>query len=248
MPNGTGNLFIHDTKYAYMHESDQARGVEQPPVELDVDASIKRIVLPDPHSCHATVPDLARLIEQRLSVREYKDSSITLSALSYLLWCSHGVKQLHKRYSLRTVPSAGARHAIETFLLVNRVESLQPGLYRFIAGTHELGLVKAGSDHARHLTAACLGQRMVMDCAVTFIWMAIPYRMTWRYGERGYRYLHLDAGHICQNLYLAAESIDCGVCAIAAFDDDAVDQLIGADGDSMFSLYLATLGPKSMNA
>ncbi len=240
----TGQTFIEMTKYINMSESDQTRGIVQPPVELPVPDGMKRIELPDPRRFVPAQTDLTKLIEQRLSVREYQDESISLDELSYLLWSSHGIKQSHPKYTLRTVPSAGARHAIETFLLINRVDRVQPGLYRYIAGSHELGLVGAKPDTARQLTDACLGQHMILDCAVTFIWMAIPYRMTWRYGERGYRYLHLDAGHICQNLYLAAESTGCGACAIAAFDDDAVDRIIGADGDTMFTLYLAALGRK----
>ena len=66
--------------------------------------------------------------------------------------------------------------------------------------------------------------------------------MSWRYGQRGYRYLHLDAGHACQNLYLAAEAIGCGACAIAAFSDEAVDELLGLDGQSRFTIYLAAVG------
>ncbi len=80
---------------------------------------------------------------------------------------------------------------------------------------------------------------------MTFAWTVDSYRMTWRYGERGYRYLHLDAGHVCQNLYLAAESVDCGVCAIAAFDDEAANRLLGLDGEEQFVIYFATVGKKS---
>ncbi len=83
-----------------------------------------------------------------------------------------------------------------------------------------------------------------MHSAVTFLWVAVPYRMTWRYQERGYRYLHLDAGHVCQNLYLAAEAIDAGVCAVAAFDDDALNTLLCLDAKEAFVIYLAAVGKK----
>jgi SagB-type dehydrogenase family enzyme len=82
----------------------------------------------------------------------------------------------------------------------------------------------------------------VTTSAVTFIWAAVPYRTVWRYSERSYRYLYLDAGHVCQNLYLAAESIHCGVCAIGAFDDDGVDALLGFTPPESFVIYLASLG------
>ncbi|MFH1570318.1 MAG: SagB/ThcOx family dehydrogenase, partial [Gemmatimonadota bacterium] len=80
--------------------------------------------------------------------------------------------------------------------------------------------------------------------AVTFFWVAVPRRTTWRYVERGYRYLHLDAGHVCQNLYLAAESIGAGTCAIAAFDDDALIDILGLDPQEAFVIYLATVGKR----
>ena len=89
---------------------------------------------------------------------------------------------------------------------------------------------------------ACLGQGMVTNSAVTFFWTAEIYRMEFRYAERSYRYIHLDAGHVCQNLYLAAESKGCGVCAIAAFDDDELNSALGFDGEKEFVVYIAALG------
>jgi SagB-type dehydrogenase family enzyme len=145
---------------------------------------------------------------------------------------------------MRTVPSAGARHAFETYLLLNNVEGLPPGLYRYLAIERRLLQLNLDPTMADQITDACWRQRMVKKSAVTFIWVAIKYRMVWRYGERGYRYLHLDAGHVCQNLYLAAEAIDCGVCAIAAFQDEELNRLLELDGEEEFAIYLATVGKK----
>jgi SagB-type dehydrogenase family enzyme len=142
------------------------------------------------------------------------------------------------------VPSAGARHAFETLLCINRVAGLPPGLYRFLALDHALIEENLEPAFADRLVEACLGQTFVKTCAATFIWVAEVYRMTYRYGERGYRYLHLDAGHVCQNLYLAAETIECGVCAIAAFEDDDVNRVLGLDGEQRFAIYLGTAGKK----
>jgi SagB-type dehydrogenase family enzyme len=100
------------------------------------------------------------------------------------------------------------------------------------------------SDITERVTAGCLGQKSVESSAVTFIWVAIVDRMKWRYDVRGYRYLHLDAGHVCQNLYLASESIQCGVCALAAFDDDEINQVLGLDGKQQFVIYVAPVGKK----
>jgi SagB-type dehydrogenase family enzyme len=160
-----------------------------------------------------------------------------------LLWCIQGVKHVEGGYATRrTVPSAGARHALETYLLVNRVTGLKPGLYRFLALEHKLLVHDLGPGVDERVMQGCLGQRMVLASAVTYLWVAVPYRMTWRYGQRGYRYLHLDAGHVCQNLYLAAQSVGCGACAIAAFSDQDLSRALGIDGESQFVIYIATLG------
>ena len=162
-----------------------------------------------------------------------------------MLWCTQGVREVpHGTTTFRTVPSAGARHALETYLLVNNIVDVPPGLYRFLAVEHNLTEVISDLSIVNQLTRACLGQRMVSTSAVTFFWVAIPRRMTQRYGQRGYRYLFLDAGHVCQNLYLAAECIGCGVCAIAAYDDDDLNAILDLDGEQQFVIYLATLGKK----
>jgi SagB-type dehydrogenase family enzyme len=155
------------------------------------------------------------------------------------------VERAEAKFTLRTVPSAGARHAFETYVLANRVEGLQSGLYRYSALKHAITAVDLSADIAETMTAACLGQGMVGTSAVTVFWAAELERMYYRYGERGYRYLHLDAGHACQNLYLAAESVGCGACAIAAFGDEAVNEALGLDGENRFEVYIATVGKRA---
>ncbi|MFZ5986214.1 MAG: SagB/ThcOx family dehydrogenase, partial [Bacillota bacterium] len=181
--------------------------------------------------------------ENRRSIRKYKDIPISMEELSYLLWCTQRVKELIPgKATFRTVPSAGARHPFETYLLINNVNGLEPGLYRYIALKHKLIPEKMDEDIADRVTKACLDQRFIKTSAVTFIWAAIPFRAVWRYSERAYRYIHLDAGHVCQNLYLSAEDIDCGVCAIAAYLDDEINNLLGLDGENGFVIYIASLG------
>jgi SagB-type dehydrogenase family enzyme len=137
-----------------------------------------------------------------------------------------------------------ARHALETYLLINNVRDIPEGMYRFLAIDHKLVEVNSDPDIADRITQCCLEQDFIRKSAVTFIWVADVYRMKWRYGERGYRYLHLDAGHACQNLYLGGCSLDCGVCAIAAFSDDYMNDLLGLDGVKQFVIYVATVGKK----
>ncbi len=237
--------FLRLTRYENMADPDERRSAPQPPLESPWDTQAPLIALPDPTAVQLAVMNPRALIEQRRSVRTYSDEPVRLEELSLLLWCTQGVREVAPgRATLRTVPSAGARHAFETYLVVNRVSELPSGLYRFVASEHALVAMPAPADLADRAAEACLGQGMVARSAVTFAWVAIPDRMMWRYGVRGLRYLYLDAGHVCQNLHLAAEAIDCGVCAIGAFDDAAVDALLGLDGETEFAIYLAALGRK----
>jgi SagB-type dehydrogenase family enzyme len=187
--------------------------------------------------------DLRAAIEHRRSVRAYFHKPLTLDDLSFLLWCTQGVQKTEgTHWTFRTVPSAGARHAFETFLAINDVVGLEPGLYRYLALSHQLQQIESDVTLIHRVTGACFDQPFVLRCGVVFLWTAVPYRMTWRYGERGYRDLHLDAGHVCQNLYLAAEAAGLGVCAVAAFDDNAMNNLLGINGTDQFLIYLATVG------
>ena len=243
MVPGIGKEFMEGTKYENMGMSDQRRGVRQPPLETPYDPS--GAVTPLPRPTLKRDVTLREAIEGRRSVREYSDDDLTLEELSWLLWSTQGVREVAgARATLRCVPSAGARHAFETYILVNRVEGLNPGIYRYIASKHSLLEHAVDEGLAPKVEAACLGQRTVSTSAVTFIWVAVPHRMTWRYDERGYRYLHLDAGHVCQNLYLAAEAVDGGVCAIGAYNDGELNCVLGIDGEEQFAIYVAAMGKK----
>ena len=240
---GNGNEFVEKTKYLNMGESDYHKGLLQPPLALDWDRAKKLIPLPDPKGIRLGSLSVRQAIEQRRTLRSYSQAPLSLEELSYLLWCTQGVQRVVPGSgTMRTVPSAGARHAFETYLCVNRVAGLQPGLYRFLALEHVLIEEDLDPGFADRLVEACNMQESVKASAATFIWTAVAYRMTYRYGERGYRYLYLDAGHVCQNLYLSAEAIGCGVCAIAAFSDDDVNRLLGLDGENRFAIYLGTVG------
>jgi SagB-type dehydrogenase family enzyme len=236
---------MEKTKYRYIGKSDQQRGLPQPPLELPPESHARIIDLPRPESLRIPPLDLRAAIERRRSIRSYLRRPITPEELSFLLWSTQGVQQIHgSQTTFRTVPSAGARHAFETYLLINDVEGFEPGLYRYLALTHRLQQVNADPTVAHRITSACFDQQFIFRSGAVFLWTTVPYRMTWRYGERGYRDIHLDAGHVCQNLYLAAEAVGCGVCAIAAFDDDRMNELLGINGTDQFLIYLATAGKK----
>jgi len=242
---GAGKEFMLRTEYGSQPPSAQLLGHPPPPLDLPYTKAKTSIPLPAPGDIAIPAVDLRDVIEQRESVRNYTPEPLTLPEVAFLLWCTQGVRHVDRIFTLRTVPSAGARHAFETYLLINRVEDVPPGLYRYLALEHRLAEESRDPGIARQVAAGCLNQQHILKSAVTFLWTAVPDRMTWRYGERGYRYLHLDAGHVCQNLYLAALSVGCGVCAIAAFDDAAMNRLLGIDGEEQFLIYVATVGKKS---
>ncbi|MCP1661716.1 MAG: SagB/ThcOx family dehydrogenase [Methanocalculus sp. MSAO_Arc1] len=240
-----GKTFMELTRYEHLTPADQHMGVEPPPLEKPF--SLQNTIIPLPEADELTVPalDLREAIERRESVRVYRKDPLSKEELAYLLHSTQGIREVADPwFTKRTVPSAGGRHAFETYLLINRVKGIDPGLYRYLAFSNRLIAVDTSPGIIDRATAACLGQSFVKASAVTFIWGCLLYRMSWRYSERAYRLVHLDAGHVCQNLYLAAEQIDCGVCAIGAFDDAMIADLIQADGTNEFVIYCATVGKK----
>jgi SagB-type dehydrogenase family enzyme len=243
--NLTGEEFINKTKYQNMSLSDQMKGIPPPDLQLPYPDTGEVISLPEWDKITISEENIASIINLRQSIRNYGEESINLPELSYLLWCTQGVKEVISNIAtLRTVPSAGARHALETILLVNRVQGLDSGLYRYLSLEHQLGILKRDSTIADEIVKASFGQDFIKHSAVTFIWIAVIYRMKWRYGERAYRYIFLDAGHVAQNLYLSAKAINCGVCAIAAFSDDELNHILNLDGKEQFVIYMATVGKK----
>jgi SagB-type dehydrogenase family enzyme len=182
-------------------------------------------------------------------LRDYSDDPFTVEELSFLLWCTQGVKEVTSRPStLRTVPSAGARHPFETYLVVNRVEGLQAGLYRFLAIGHQLIALNVGANIADRVVDAFLlpeTKRLAETSAIAFFWVADTRRMIWSYGERGYRYIFIEAGHVCQNLYLATEAIGAGAVAVGAVMEEKLNLIFGIDGIEQFVAYAAAAGKKA---
>jgi SagB-type dehydrogenase family enzyme len=162
--------------------------------------------------------------------------------LSFLLWATQGVRKNLKSVVLSNVPSAGNRHAFETYLCVLNVNGLEKGIYRYLPLEHELLFEFGGQDLEKKVSIAAMGQYFAGSAPVVFIWAAIPYRMEWRYGTAAHKVIAIDAGHVCQNLYLACSAINAGTCAIAAYNQELMDSLIMADGKEEFTVYLAPVG------
>ncbi len=224
----------------------QSRGLPPPPLEKPFPADAVRIDLSAPGQWAGVNPvPVEQAIRTRESHRRYSRDPLSLDSLAFLLWATQGIrKRLDSGTALRTVPSAGARHAFETYLCVVNVAGLVPGVYRYLPVEHQLLCLAAAPGLETHLVHATLGQAFAGRSAVTFVWAALPARMEWRYGLASHKVIALDAGHVCQNLYLACEALGAGTCAIAAYDQEAVDRLIGVDGRDEFAVYLATVGLK----
>ncbi len=224
--------------------TDQNQGLPPPPIEKSCRNDANRIDLPGPETWKDIPPaDITKAIGNRKSHRVYLKKSLSLEELAYLLWCTQGVRgKVVHGHVYRNVPSAGCRHALETYLAIFNVDGLDAGIYRYLPLSHQLVFEFSDDMLSEKMVVACLGQPYPGKCAATFIWVAIPYRMEWRYGLAAHKVIALDAGHVCQNLYLACETIDAGACAIAAYDQEELDELLGLDGEEEFSIYIASVG------
>lgn len=224
--------------------TEQNRGLAPPPVQKPVAAGQQIIPLPGYSSFASFIgTDLLGAISNRQSHRRFASTPLTQCELGFLLWATQGVRdQLQPGFTLRTVPSAGCRHALESYLLVSDVEGLYPGIYRYLPLEHALVLESAPEHLAERLSQATLNQNFIATAPVCFVWTALPYRMEWRYDLAAHRVILLDAGHLCQNLYLACEAIGAGTCAIAAYHQQLLDQLLQVDGEDEFAVYLAPVG------
>lgn len=223
--------------------SDQMKGIAMPPSQKAVEPAAELIPLPKPDTVALQKADIMACIADRKSRRKFNEESLTLAELSYLLWATQGVRfgQPTGRH-YRTVPSAGSRHSFETYLVVQHVEGVQPGIYRYLPFDHQLLFLFTADNLPEKMNDLAYRQPFVGNSAVCFIWSSIPYRMEWRYGFRSERVILMDVGHVCQNLYLAAESLGCGTCGVAAYNQDELDKFLGLDGKDEFVIYLAPVG------
>ncbi|MGB8455860.1 MAG: SagB/ThcOx family dehydrogenase [Anaerocolumna sp.] len=230
--------------------SDQEQGLPQPSIAREKTGD-KVIQLTKKFDNIITNNDFLNILNTRTSKRKYTEASLTLDELAFLLWATQGVKQIagrERKATFRTVPSAGARHPFETYLFVNRVEGLGKGLYHYLALEHKLEFLGSIDNQAAQVTEAFCGQIFYGNAPVAFVWTVIPYRSEWRYTINAQKYALVDAGHVCQNLYLASESIGCGACGIGAYEQSLADGLLGLDSkpsdaeENEFVVYAASVG------
>jgi len=191
------------------------------------------IALPAPDT-QGRMP-LEQALAQRQSHRQFQDSALSLEEVSQVLWAAQGITGIRGR---RTAPSAGATYPLETYLVAGQVEGLDAGVYRYDNREHRLVPVRGG-DVRRALSAAALGQRMVAAAPVTIVIAAMYQRTAARYGERAQRYVHMEVGHVGQNIYLQAQTLGLGTVSVGAFNDAEVKSLLGIPAEP---LYLMPLG------
>jgi SagB-type dehydrogenase family enzyme len=186
-------------------------------------APMTEIPLPDPvKTGRASVEEA---LQMRRSVRSYSRDPITLQELSQLLWAAQGITD---PAGYRTAPSAGALYPLELTVAVARVEDLDPGIYRYRPPDHTLNRLATGNV-TDALFRAALSQSAVRDAAAVIVISAVPARTTGKYGQRGMRYVYMEAGHAGQNIYLQAESLNIGTVSIGAFDDGEVGRIMNLE-------------------
>jgi SagB-type dehydrogenase family enzyme len=197
-----------------------------------------RTLLPPPHADTLT---LDQCLHQRKSIRRFADKPITKAQLSYLLWAVAGIQRSMGDFHFRPAPSAGALYPIETYLIVHNVDGISKGLYHYAIRPHALEELRLG-DFRNDIVQATQGQRMHAFANIVIIWTAIFQRTKFRYHDRAYRFIYLDAGHIAQNLALTAVGLGLSSCQVGAYFDDEVNRILGVDGKEESAIYLSVVG------
>ena len=212
---------------------------------------------------------LEEVITKRKSFREFKGKPISKEEISKLLFLSAGIKEMRKnaatelRYSLeypftiqevpvenvkdvwdtsrRSYPSAGARYPLEIYPVILRSDEIKPGIYHYNVKEHTLELIKTG-DFGDLMTELCNGQKWVKDASIVLLISAVFSRTQNKYGDRGYRYILFDAGHLGQNIYLTVNSMNLGCCAIGGFKDDEINELLRLNFIEESVIYIFCIG------
>ena len=239
MNEPVGDTFQKETKYDPLRMSGGSLEWSNRPELYKTYADASSISLPAPGAKEEM--SLTEILKKRKSIRDFSERPLEKAQLSYLLWASTGIQRIENGYEFRTAPSAGALYPIETYLVINDVEEIARGVYHYSIKDHALEGLKRGNFGAE-ISSAALGQGMCAKASVVFVWTAIFERSKWKYKQRAYRYIYLDAGHIAGNLALAAAGLRLGSCQIGALFDDEVNKIIGVDGTSESTIYMSVVG------
>jgi SagB-type dehydrogenase family enzyme len=230
-------------------KTDKQKGILAPSFQKEYDPNSDLIELPPLSKDILVKSNVFDCIKDRRSIRKYSNEEISLSELSYLLWTTQGIQSVKDKFSaLRTVPSAGCTHPFETYLIINNVTDLNCGVYRYLPLEHKLLFVKTLNNIHDKINKATPNQPFAQDfvskSAVVFAWSCIPYRSEHRFSITAHKKILIDIGHVCQNLYIASESLNYGTCAIGIYDQNIIDDMLDLDGEDEFVIYMACVGKK----
>lgn len=236
---GIGDRFQKETQTFRDREYKEPYRIRRKPASYKKYHRAKTVRLERPRTSGG--PAIWKTIKNRRSRRDYGAKPMKRSELSQLLWATQGITGKLGEFKLRSSPSAGALYPIETYVVCHAVEKVPCGIYHY--GVEKPRLERIGEgDFREAISAAAFDQVIARDAAVVFVWSAVFDRAKYKYGQRAYRYLYLDAGHIAQNLALAAEALGYKSCPIAALYDDEMNALIGVDGKKESVIYVAAVG------
>ena len=239
MKKGIGDLFQEETKYERDRLSGGSLDWSKKPDTYKQYPDKPRVVLPPPNT-EGGAP-LWGILSKRRSERDFRSQPVTAQQVSQLLWAAQGITAEQFGYKFRTVPSAGALYPVETYLVINDVEGIPQGVYHYNVPEHCLERLKDG-DHRVTIARAALDQRIGYEANLVFAWTAVLERCKWKYKQRAFRYIYLDAGHIAQTVALAAVALELGSCQIAALYDEEVNDLLGVNGNEETAIYLTVVG------
>lgn len=231
-------------------KTDRQKGLPFPVFQKEYDSDSILIDLPEVSKDILSKSNVFDCLDDRRSVRKYSEESISLEQLSYLLWATQGIQKVmgNNTTTFRRVPSGGAAHTFETYLIINIVAGLTKGIYRYLPLEHKLIFINTIEELETKIDQATPRQpfapNFASKSAVVFAWSCVPYRAEYKFDITAHKKILLDAGHLCQNLYIAAESVDLGACAIGIYDQSLIDQMLLLDGESEFVIYMAALGKK----
>ncbi len=238
-PRGAGERFQQETKYHRKSPGEDRSGPSpRPPLYKDYPGA-RKVRLPPPGT--PALFSLAEVLSRRRSVRDYSPRPMHQRDVSFLLWASSGIQRVESGHAFRTVPSAGALYPVDTYVIAHRVEGIAQGVYHYGVRDHQLEEIASG-DFRADLLRAALFQEFCSEAGAAFVWTAVFGRATWKYRQRAFRYVYLDAGHIAQNLALAAVGLGLGTCQVAAFFDDEMNALLGVDGVEESVIYMSAVG------
>ena len=225
-------------------QSDEKKKIKPPLFQQPFPEDVKLIDLIPPDEFKIGKIPFLDLVNNRKSRRKFTDESLSLEELSFLLWSTQGVKRILKSGLgvFRTVPSSGAKSPFETYLVVNRVEGLDPGLYRYISFSHQLMFIKQIDDAEKTISELAYNQNFVGKASIIFYWIAVPYRTEWRYTILSHKFIAIDLGIVCQNLYMACEAINLGTVAVGYYEQNKLDKLLELNTEEEFVVLHAPVG------